>query len=105
VTPGVPESQSAGMKIASAESDVPAFERLNRRAGRRTPCSKKRYRSESEAMSAAKRLRRYGHVDQRAYRCSKKNCSAWHLTTQPERDSFSLGKFPAVAAWRGQGCV
>lgn len=76
-----------------------AFEALQRRSARRTPCSKKRYRTESEALDAAKQLRRYGYDDQRAYPCTIRNCGGWHLTTQPEFPSWTIGRYLATTTW------
>lgn len=91
--------QPSLMTIIEARSGEPTFERLNRRAGRRSPCHKQRYRSESEAISAAKHLRRVGFFGQRPYQCTAKNCSAWHLTTKPEFTSEPIHRFLAIAAW------
>jgi hypothetical protein len=85
------------MKITTYPTGDLTFQRLDRRSGRRTPCGKKRYRSESEALSAAKRLRRYGYPDQRSYQCSKQNCSARHLTTHQQHPDWQLSRFLATA--------
>lgn len=75
------------------------FQNLQRRSARRTPCQKKRYRTESEALDAAKQLRRHGYDGQRAYPCTTRNCGGWHLTTQPEFASWTICRYLATTTW------
>ena len=85
--------------IRRKDPEPTPFQPLHRRAGRRTACVKKRYRTESEAIDASKRLRRHGHDGQRAYACTVRNCGGWHLSTQPEFTSPTIGRFLATTAW------
>lgn len=78
--------------------DEITFERIARRSARRTPCHKKRYRNESEALDASKRLRRIFAVEYRAYPCTARNCGGWHLTTAAMFESTALTAFLASTA-------
>lgn len=80
-------------------TDQLSFQPLRRRAGRDSRCTKKRYRTESDALEASKHLRRYGYTSQRAYQCTERNCAAWHLSSKPEFESRSLAGFLARSDW------
>jgi hypothetical protein len=75
------------------------FQSLNRRSARATSCRKKRYRTESDALDAAKRLRRRGYHHERAYACTAKNCGGWHLTTKREISSRAIGRYMSTTSW------